>query len=137
MTSRVFILFALFCLQRESMGPRGGFSAFVFKQLYEKRQYAKLLRLGEEFQEELALFLKQRKELLWLHEIFLNQFYSASGTLHELALSHFENRSSVALDEESEVDDNLRSCPSLIHRKRLLYLSKIAVEAGLFFLFYF
>ncbi|OVA20185.1 Nucleoporin [Macleaya cordata] len=115
-------------LMHENMGPKGGFSYFVFKQLYQNRQFGKLLRLGEEFQEELAIFLKQHKDLLWLHEMFMNQFSSASETLHALALSQ-DDGSAAASEEGSDVD-NIKSEPSLADRKRLLHLSKIAAMAG-------
>ncbi|KAJ4980464.1 hypothetical protein NE237_031301 [Protea cynaroides] len=115
-------------LMHDSMGPKGGFSYFVFKQLYLNHQFAKLLRLGEEFQDELAVFLKQHKDLLWLHEIFLNQFSFASETLHSLALSKVDTPVSVAEEEpESELT---KFMPTLAERKRLLYLSKIAAMAG-------
>lgn len=115
-------------MQHESVGPKGGFSYFVFKQLIASRRYAKLLRLGEEFQEELASFLKEHKSLLWLHEIFLNQFSCASETLHSLALS--QDDSSVL--EEPETSE-LKPLLSLQDRRRLLNLSKIAAAAGLLF----
>ncbi|XP_077221980.1 nucleoporin, Nup133/Nup155-like protein isoform X2 [Tasmannia lanceolata] len=116
-------------LMRESMGPKGGFSYFVFKQLYEMHQYAKLLRLGEEFQEELSVFLNQHNDLLWLHETFLNHFSSASETLHALALSQ-DDGSALVIDEGSE--SNHTKCePSLADRRRLLNLSKIAAMAGM------
>lgn len=115
-------------LMHESMGPKGGFSYFVFNQLYEKRQYAKLLRLGEEFQEELAIFLKQHKDLLWLHEIFLNHFSCASETLHALALSKDDGTNSMT-DEGSELEP-IKQRPSLADRRWLLNLSKIAAAAG-------
>ncbi|KAL6645580.1 hypothetical protein ACP70R_017188 [Stipagrostis hirtigluma subsp. patula] len=108
-------------LMHDSVGPHGGFSFFVFKELVNSRQYSKLLRLGEEFQEELASFLKEWSDLLWLHEIFLNQFASASETLHTCAL------------EGPEGDANLptsRKSLSFVERRRLLYLSKIAATAG-------
>ncbi|XP_043691253.1 nuclear pore complex protein NUP133 isoform X2 [Telopea speciosissima] len=115
-------------LMHESMGPKGGFSYFVFKQLYLNHQFAKLLRLGEEFQDELAVFLKQHKDLLWLHEILQNQFSLASETLHSLALSEVDTPVSVAEDErEFELTNSM---PTLMERKRLLYLSRIAAMAG-------
>ncbi|KAG6787199.1 hypothetical protein POTOM_008834 [Populus tomentosa] len=61
-------------LMHESMGPKGGFSYFVFKQLYEKRQISKLLRLGEEFQEELSIFLKHHRNLLGFMNCFCISF---------------------------------------------------------------
>ncbi|XP_019702771.1 nuclear pore complex protein NUP133 isoform X9 [Elaeis guineensis] len=114
--------------QHDSVGPKGGFSSFVFKQLIKSCQYAKLLRLGEEFQDELAIFLKEHKDLLWLHEIFLNQFSSASETLHALALS-ISDGSSLLIDEELELAQ-LKRVPSLADRRRILNLSKIAAMAG-------
>jgi nuclear pore complex protein Nup133 len=115
------------------MGPKGGFSYFVFKQLYEKRQISKLLRLGEEFQEELSIFLKHHRNLLWLHELFLHQFSSASETLHVLALSQDE----TSISEAEETTDHVqnRFITTLADRKRLLNLSKIAIMAGMTYLF--
>ncbi|KAJ8748588.1 hypothetical protein K2173_007578 [Erythroxylum novogranatense] len=115
-------------LMRESMGPNGGFSYFVCTKLYEKRQFSKLLRLGEEFQEELSAFLKHHQDLLWLHEIFLHQFSSASETLHALALSQDANSLSEAEDGAGAEITGLIT--SLADRKRFLYLSKIAAMAG-------
>ncbi|KAJ6338701.1 hypothetical protein OIU76_008208 [Salix suchowensis] len=115
-------------LMHESMGPKGGFSNFVFKQLYEKRQFSKLLRLGEEFQEELSIFLKHHRNLLWLHELFLHHFSSASETLHVLALSQDE----TVISEAEETTDHVqnRFITTLADRKRFLNLSKIAIMAG-------
>lgn len=115
--------------QHESMGPKGGFCQFVFKQLYEKREYSKLLRLGEEFQEELSSFLKHHQDLQWLHEVFLHQFSSASETLHVLALSTDEGSTSVP--EDAEATDHMHPELTLADRRRLLNLSKIAAMAGL------
>uniref|UniRef100_A0A0D9VRF8 Nucleoporin Nup133/Nup155-like N-terminal domain-containing protein n=1 Tax=Leersia perrieri TaxID=77586 RepID=A0A0D9VRF8_9ORYZ len=109
-------------LMHDSVGPHGGFSFFVFKQLLNRRQYAKLSRLGEEFQEELATFLKGRDDLLWLHEIYLNQFSSASETLHNCALL-------VSPEEDANLTSNRKQL-SFVERKRFLYLSKIAAAAG-------
>ncbi|CAK7349111.1 unnamed protein product [Dovyalis caffra] len=114
-------------LMHESTGPKRGFSYFVFEQLYDKRQFSKLLRLGEEFQEELSIFLKHHRDLLWLHELFLHQFSSASETLHVLALSQNEISSSEA--EESSDPEHNRFITTLADRKRLLNLSKIAAMA--------
>ncbi|WCJ37399.1 Nucleoporin Nup133/Nup155-like [Euphorbia peplus] len=114
-------------LMRESMGPKGGFSQFVFKQLCVKKQFSKLLRLGEEFQEELLIFLKHRQDLLWLHELFLHQFSSASETLHTLALS--QDELSVSEAEEGADPEHASSITTQADRKRLLYLSKIASMA--------
>ncbi|GAV78363.1 Nucleoporin_C domain-containing protein/Nucleoporin_N domain-containing protein [Cephalotus follicularis] len=114
-------------LMHESMGPRGGFSNFVFKQLYERKQFSKLLRLGEEFPDELSMFLKYHQDLLWLHEVFVHQFSSASETLHVLALSqHEDSNSAVELTDPTSA--NLE--PTLAHRKRFLHLAKIASMAG-------
>ncbi|KAI8558082.1 hypothetical protein RHMOL_Rhmol04G0061000 [Rhododendron molle] len=115
-------------LMHESMGPKGGFSYFVFKQLYDTKQFSKLIRLGEEFQSELATFLKQHEDLLWLHQAFLHQFFSASETLHKLALSQ-DDDSIVAAVEGTE-SHGAGMEPTLAERKRLLHLSKIAVVAG-------
>lgn len=119
-------------LQHESLGPKGGFSYFVFKQLMTSHQYSKLLRLGEEFQEELAIFLKEHKDLLWLHELYLKQFSSASETLHAVALS-LDDGPPLMTEEEPEMVQIKRSS-SLADRRRLLNLSKIAAVAGLVFL---
>ncbi|GKV18340.1 hypothetical protein SLEP1_g28739 [Rubroshorea leprosula] len=116
-------------LMHESMGPRGGFSYFVFKQLYKKKQFSKLLRLGEEFHEELSIFLKHHRDLLWLHEIFLNQFSSASETLHDVALCQDDDS---ILTEEDEMDAGHENPqPTLADRRWLLNLSKIAALAGI------
>lgn len=122
------LLLVLIMEQHDSVGLKGGFSYFVFIQLIKSRQYAKLLRLGEEFQDELASFLKEHKDLLWLHEIFLNQFSSASETLHALALS-IGAGSSLLIEEELELAQPKR-VPSLADRRHLLNLSKIAAVAG-------
>ncbi|KAK8919165.1 hypothetical protein KSP39_PZI021307 [Platanthera zijinensis] len=113
-------------LMHDSHGPKGGFSKFVFKQLIKKRQYANLLRLGEEFRDELASFLKDNNHLLWLHEIYLSQFSSASKTLYALALSQDD---SSAFIEEQEFEC-ITMPSSIADRRRLLNLSKIAVAAG-------
>lgn len=115
-------------LMHESLGPRGGFSYFVFEQLYENKQFSKLLRLGEEFPQELITFLKDNQDLLWLHENFLHQFSAASKTLHVLALSE-DSRSFPATEKET-VPDFRKAELTLPDRKRLLLLSKIAAAAG-------
>eukprot|EP01018_Ginkgo_biloba_P017682 Gb_30615 [translate_table: standard] len=116
-------------LMHESMGLKEGrFSNFVFEQCYKNCQHAKLLRLGEEFQEELALFLQKHKDLLWLHEIFLNHFSSASNTLHSLALSQ-EDDITTATEENPEIGGRKVDL-SLAERRRLLNLAKIAALAG-------
>lgn len=115
-------------MQHESMGPRCGFSYFVFKQMYEKKQFSKLLRLGEEFQEELSIFLNHYQDLLWHHEVFLHRFSAASETLHVVALSQGEG--SISITEEEIDSDHLNPVPTLTDRRRLLNLSKIAAFAG-------
>ncbi|CAN4084486.1 unnamed protein product [Withania somnifera] len=113
-------------LMHDSMGPKRGFSYFVFQQLYNNRQFPKLMRLGEEFHEELAIFLKQHQDLLWLHEIFLHQFSEASETLHGLALSPNDTS---AMDTETDSFDTTTET-SLVERRRFLNLSKVAALAG-------
>jgi len=113
-------------VQRESSGSTGGFSYYVFKKLHDSKQFSELLRLGEEFPEELSFFVKEHPDLLWLHDLFLHHFSSASETLHALALT--QNMQSTAVTEENEqVDMKLK----LKDRKNLLYLSKIAAFAGM------
>lgn len=109
------------------MGPKRGFSYFVFQQLYDNRQFSKLMRLGEEFQEDLAIFLKQHQDLLWLHEIFLHQFSEASETLHLLSLS--PNDSSAMDTETNSFGTTIKT--SLVERRRLLNLSKVAALTGI------
>ncbi|KAK4743626.1 hypothetical protein SAY87_009938 [Trapa incisa] len=113
-------------LMQESAGPKAGFSYYVFKQLYARQQFSKILRLGEEFPEELAIFLKQNCILLWLHEVYLHQFPLASENLHRLALSQDE---SFHLEAEEEAESDYRDL-SLIDRKRFLNLAKIAALAS-------
>lgn len=119
---------SLVCLQQESLGPDGGFSNYVFQRLHESRQFSELLRLGEEFPDELSIFLKEHPDLLWLHDLFLHQFSTASETLHELALAQKKKSTSIAEEEEQEYDDLELN---LVDRKHLLYLSKIAAFAGI------
>ncbi|KAI3755663.1 hypothetical protein L1987_55468 [Smallanthus sonchifolius] len=114
-------------LMHDSMGPKGGFSNFVFKQMYNNKQFSKLMRLGEEFPEELAIFLKEHPDLLWLHEISLHQSSSASETLHSLALSDGDSSISEVVDPTSY---EAKTEPTLADRRRLLNLSKIAAVAG-------
>lgn len=128
--SAFFKYFSVVCVQHESLGPNGGFSYYVFKKLHESKQFSELLRLGEEFPEELSLFLKEHPDLLWLHDLFLHQFTSASETLHALALS--QNIQSSAVDEEEE-QAYMKSKLKLSDRKNILYLSKIAAFAGMAF----
>ncbi|KAK4437508.1 Nuclear pore complex protein [Sesamum alatum] len=115
-------------LMHESMGPKGGFSCFVFEQLYESKQLSKLMRLGEEFQDELAMFLKQHPDLLWLHEVFLHQFSSASETLHAISLS--KDDKSISAVEEIDGSRVSRCSLTLAKRKHFLNLAKISAAAG-------
>lgn len=86
------------------------------------------MRLGEEFQEELASFLQKHKDILWLHEIFLNQFTSASSTLHRLA---FSQKDGITGSAEDQAEIGGRKIDLLLdERRRLLNLAKIAVLAG-------
>lgn len=117
------------CVQHESLGPNGGFSYYVFKKLHESKQFSQLLRLGEEFPEELSIFLKERPDLLWLHDLFLHQFSSASETLHALALTQNVQSTSGAEEEGEQVYMKMKL--KLTDRKNLLYLSKIAAFAGM------
>lgn len=110
------------------MGPKGGFCQFVFKQLYERKQFSKIVRLGEEFQEELSVFLKYHHRLLWLHEVFLHKFSSASETLHVLALS--EDDGSISAAEDGGDTDYVTTQSSLTDRRHFLNLAKIAAMAG-------
>ncbi|KAL0286964.1 UNVERIFIED_CONTAM: Nuclear pore complex protein [Sesamum calycinum] len=115
-------------LMHESMGPKGGFSCFVFEQLYANKQLSKLMRLGEEFQDELAMFLKQHPDLLWLHEVFLHQFSSASETLHAISLSKDDR--SISAVEEIDESSSSRCTLTLARRKHFLNLAKISAAAG-------
>lgn len=115
-------------MQHESVGPKAGFSYFVFQQLYERKQFSKMLRLGEEFQEDLSIFLQEHQDLRWLHELFLHDFSSASETLQLLALS--PDGSSISLDEKGIDPNSATSGKSLTQRRYLLNLSKIAAMAG-------
>jgi len=90
----------------------GRFSRFVFDHCYQQGQYARLLRLGEEFGEEVAAYLEQHPLLLWLHQLFLRRFSRAAGTLHTLA---FSQKSAP---------------PNINHRRRLLHLAKLSALAG-------
>lgn len=112
------------------MGPKGGFSYYVFEQLYNNKQFSKLIKLGEEFPDELLTFLKLHNELLWLHQLFVHQFSAASETLHKLAFSQ-----NAAFTSESEVLESRHPIigPTLTDRKRFLNLSKIAALAGFYF----
>ncbi|XP_057792938.1 LOW QUALITY PROTEIN: nuclear pore complex protein NUP133 [Salvia miltiorrhiza] len=114
-------------LMHESMGPKGGFSCFVFKQLYESKQLSKLMRLGEEFQDELATFLKLHPDLLWLHEVFLHQFSSASETLHALSVSK-DDRPVSSMEDAGATGSRCQL--SLASRKHFLNLAKISAMAG-------
>lgn len=119
-------------LMHDSLGPKGGFSFYVFKQLVKNGQHAKLLRLGQEFPEELAKFLKNNKDLLWLHQIFLHQFSDASDTIHAFALSE-DDTCAFFTEEDEELEQPpqmSKPLPSLADRRRLLNLAKIAAAAG-------
>lgn len=110
----------------------GRFSNFVFEQCHKNRHYAKLLRLGEEFRDELSLFLQNHKDLLWLHELYMQQFTLASSTLRWLALSK-EPGARVTVDS---IQERLKPyCKvgklNLSYRKRLLNLAKLSALAGL------
>ncbi|RDX89751.1 Nuclear pore complex protein NUP133, partial [Mucuna pruriens] len=115
-------------IMHESLGPNRGFSYYVFKKLHESRQFSQLLRLGEEFPEELSIFLKEHPDLLWLHHLFLHHFSSASETLHALSLTQNMQSTSVAEEEEEQVYMKMKL--KLTDRKNLLYLSKIAAFAA-------
>ncbi|TKY57475.1 Nuclear pore complex protein NUP133 [Spatholobus suberectus] len=115
-------------IMHESLEPNGGFSYYVFKKLHESRQFSQLLRLGEEFPEELSIFLREHPDLLWLHDLFLHQFSSASETLHALALTQNMQSTSVAEEEGEQVYMKMKL--KLTDRKNLLYLSKIAAFAA-------
>ncbi|KAF3597955.1 hypothetical protein DY000_02022092 [Brassica cretica] len=114
-------------LMHEGVGPQGGFGYFVFQQLYDMKQFSKLLRLGEDFQDELLIFLKRHSDLMWLHQVFLHQFSSASDTLHALALAQDEE--SMKAIEEGRVSETEDVQPTFAERKRFLNLSKIAYVA--------
>jgi nuclear pore complex protein Nup133 len=90
----------------------GRFSRFVFDQCYQQGQYARLLRFGEEFGEEVAAYLEQHPLLLWLHQLYLRRFTKAADTLHTLA---FSQKSAP---------------PNISHRRRLLHLAKLSALAG-------
>ncbi|XP_014504766.1 nuclear pore complex protein NUP133 [Vigna radiata var. radiata] len=115
-------------IMHESLRPDGGFSYYVFKKLHESRQFSQLLRLGEEFPEELSIFLREYQDLLWLHDLFLHQFSSASESLHTLALTQNMHSNSVA--EEKGEQECQKTKLKLTDRKNLLYLSKIAAFAA-------
>ncbi|KAL9298919.1 Nuclear pore complex protein NUP133 [Arabidopsis thaliana] len=114
-------------IQHEGVGPQGGFSYFVFQQLYDMKQFSKLLRLGEEFQDELLIFLKRHSDLLWLHQVFLHQFSSASDTLHTLALSQDEESMTTVEGRTGPEPEDVQ--PTFADCKRFLNLSKIAYVA--------
>nr|AAD29053.1 unknown protein [Arabidopsis thaliana] len=114
-------------IQHEGVGPQGGFSYFVFQQLYDMKQFSKLLRLGEEFQDELLIFLKRHSDLVWLHQVFLHQFSSASDTLHTLALSQDEESMTTVEERTGPEPEDVQ--PTFADRKRFLNLSKIAYVA--------
>ncbi|KAG5053502.1 hypothetical protein JHK87_005700 [Glycine soja] len=115
-------------IMHESLGPNGGFSYYVFKKLHESRQFSQLLRLGEEFPDELSIFLREHPDLLWLHDLFLHQFSSASETLHALAL--LQNMQSTSVAEEEGEQEYMKMKLKLTDRKNLLFLSKVAAFAA-------
>lgn len=90
----------------------GRFSRFVFDHCYQQGHYARLLRYGEEFGEEVAAYLEQHPPLLWLHQLFLRRFSKAADTMHTMA---FSQKSSP---------------PNITHRRRLLHLAKLSALAG-------
>ncbi|KAI5071016.1 hypothetical protein GOP47_0013267 [Adiantum capillus-veneris] len=119
-------------LMHESMGLREGrFSNFVFEQCYKSKQFSKLLRLGEEFKDDLALFLQNHKDLLWLHELYMQHFTLTSSTLHWLA---FSKEPAVSAMVESIQGELRPSCKvgklKIADRKRLLNLAKLSALAG-------
>ncbi|KAL0445240.1 UNVERIFIED_CONTAM: Nuclear pore complex protein [Sesamum latifolium] len=88
----------------------------------------KAYEIGEEFQDELAMFLKQHPDLLWLHEVFLHQFSSASETLHAISLS--KDDKSISAVEEIDGCSSSRCTLTLAKRKHFLNLAKISAAAG-------
>ncbi|XP_024526327.1 nuclear pore complex protein NUP133 isoform X2 [Selaginella moellendorffii] len=112
-------------LMHESMGLKEGrFSNYVFEQFLKKGQYSKLLRLGEEFAEDLASFLRDKKSLSWLHDFFLKRFTAASDTTHHLALSSSDLNIPIIRDEKPTSGFTLSA------RRKLLYLAKLSALAG-------
>ncbi|KAK4397668.1 Nuclear pore complex protein [Sesamum angolense] len=78
--------------------------------------------------DELAMFLKQHPDLLWLHEVFLHQFSSASETLHAISLSKDDR--SISTVEEIDESSSSRCTLTLARRKHFLNLAKISAAAG-------
>ncbi|KAL0288368.1 UNVERIFIED_CONTAM: Nuclear pore complex protein [Sesamum angustifolium] len=78
--------------------------------------------------DELAMFLKQHPDLLWLHEVFLHQFSSASETLHAISLSKDDR--SISAVEEIDESSSSRCTLTLARRKHFLNLAKISAAAG-------
>ncbi|KAH7276894.1 hypothetical protein KP509_39G025700 [Ceratopteris richardii] len=116
----------------ESMGLREGrFSNFVFEQCYKNKQFSKLLRLGQEFKEDLSLFLQKHKDLLWLHDLHIEHFSLASSTLHWLA---FSKEPVVSAAVEYLHGNWTPYCKTsklkMAHRKRLLNMAKLSALAG-------
>ena len=93
------------------------------------KKFSQLLRLGEEFPDELSIFLREHPDLLWLHDLFLHQFSSASETLHALAL--LQNMQSTSVAEEEGEQEYMKMKLKLTDRKNLLFLSKVAAFAGM------
>ncbi|CAA0831089.1 Nuclear pore complex protein NUP133, partial [Striga hermonthica] len=108
----------------ENIGPKGGFSCFVFI------QFSELMRQGEKFLDELATILRQHPDLLWLHELFLRQFSSPSETLHALSnLSLPKDKRSVSDTDETEPNGPQPKL-TLAWRKHFLNLAKLSAMAG-------
>ncbi|CAA0831091.1 Nuclear pore complex protein NUP133 [Striga hermonthica] len=114
----------------ENIRPKGGFSCFVFKQFYDSIQFSELMLQGEKFLDELATILRQHPDLLWLHELFLRQFSSASETLHALSnLSLPKANRSVSDTDETEPNGPQPKL-TLAWRKHFLNLAKLSAMAG-------
>lgn len=112
------------------MGLREGrFSHYVFEQFYKRKQYSKLLRFGEEFEEELSSFLQEHLHLRWLHELFREKYMSASGTLQSVALLP-DSPATVAGMYTNDSEDGPKHKEKLRDRRRLLFLAKLAVLSG-------
>ncbi|CAM6090484.1 unnamed protein product [Calypogeia fissa] len=117
-------------LMHESMGLREGrFSHYVFEQLYKRKQYSKLLRFGEDFDEELSAFLQEHLHLRWLHELVRQQYMSACNTLHSVALLP-DSPITVTGMYSKDSEDGSKGKDKLKDRRRLLYLAKLAALSG-------
>ncbi|KAL1209844.1 Serine/threonine-protein kinase BIK1 [Cardamine amara subsp. amara] len=102
--------------KHKGLGPQGGFNYFVFQQLYDMKLFSKL---REEFQDELLIFLKCLSDLLWLHNVFLHQFSSASDTLYTA-----QDEQSMKTTEERTMSEPEDVQPTFAVRKRFLNLLK-------------